>query len=110
MSEIRKDFVEAHSVSIYIAGDLPMIRHYCRKFCMEGLCVTVTPTDFVFTGGMEAGARIGLVNYPRFPNAAEEIMKKAERLATFLIEKLHQHSALIDAPEYTTWLTRRAAG
>jgi hypothetical protein len=106
--EIRRDFTEAHSVSIYIAGDILMIRHYCREFCMEGLCVTVTPTDFVFTGGMETGAQIGLVNYPRFPSTTEHIDATAENLTRFLIERLHQHSALIDGPEGTTWLTRRA--
>ena len=94
-------------VSIYIAGDLPMIRYYCREFCMEGLCVTVTPTEFVFTGGMESGAQIGLVNYPRFPSTPEKIEATAERLTRFLIERLHQHSALIDTPEATIWLTRR---
>ena len=107
MSEIKRDCVVTNSVSVYIAGDIQTIRHYCREFCMEGLCVTVTPTDFVFTGGMEAGAQIGLVNYPRFPSDPDMINETAERLTRFLIEKLHQHSALIDGPKYTTWLTRR---
>lgn len=37
-----------------------------------GLCVSMTPTKFLFTGGSEQGAKITLIHYPRFPtnNAA----------------------------------------
>lgn len=53
-------------VSIFIAGDFDEARDLCRAFCdEEGLCVTVTPTTYVYTGGEEDGVIVGLINYPR---------------------------------------------
>ena len=108
MTAVQKSEQPAHSVSIYLAGDLAMVKHYCLEFCRRGLCVTVTPVDFIYAGGAEAGVRIGLVNYPRFPALPHVIDETAEDLARFLIERMHQDTALIDAPDRTIWLTRRA--
>ena len=74
---------------------------------MEGLCVTVTPTTFVYTGGAEEGVEIGLVNYPRFPSTQEELAGKAQRLGELLLRELCQHSFLIVQPGTTTWCSRR---
>jgi hypothetical protein len=84
-----------------------MARHLCRAFCMAGLCVTVTPTEFIYTGGAESGVAVGLINYPRFPAEPAEIFAKAEALALHLIDGLHQHSASIVASDKTAWLSRR---
>lgn len=41
-----------------------------------GLCVTVTQTTFLYKGGMEEGAIIGIINYPRIaPLSFVEIIK-----------------------------------
>ncbi len=77
-----------------------------RTFAV-GLCVTVEPIEFIYTGGAEAGVRVGLINYPRFPAEVAEIMAKAEALALLLIERLFQHSASVVGPELTVWLSRR---
>lgn len=46
----------SYPVSIFIAGDPDAARRICRNFCdEEGLCVTVTPTTYVYTGGDENG-------------------------------------------------------
>jgi hypothetical protein len=95
-------------VSIYIAGDLDTARTVCREHCLAvGLCVTLEPVEYVYTGGLETGVRVGLINYPRFPTEPAEIMAKAEALALLLIERLHQHSASVVGPETTVWLSRR---
>ena len=55
-------------VRIYIAGPIDIIEQTCRKYCTDnGLCVTVSPTKYIYTGGEEVGAIIELINYPRFP-------------------------------------------
>ena len=96
------------SIQIYIAGDLSIIKQECRKYCMEdGFCVTITPTDFIYTGGEESGVCIGIQNYPRFPSTKKELYEKAIRLANELITAAHQWTALVVAPEMTVWLTRR---
>lgn len=96
------------AVTIYIAGDLDVARQTCREFCMRGLCVTVEPTEFVYTGGAETGVRVGLLNYPRFPSKPVDILADAVDLANLLRERLCQHSWLIVTPTETHWSSTRA--
>lgn len=96
------------AIDIFIAGDIGQAKQVCRQHCYKvGLCVTVTPTDFIYTGGEEAGVRIGLTNYPRFPTTPDELREKANALALNLLDGLCQHSVLIRDPETTLWITRR---
>ena len=95
------------NVDIFIAGDRATATHLCRAFCMRGLCVSVTEADYVFTGGMESGVRVGLINYPRFIKQPAEIWGTAVELAKFLIEGLHQQSCTVVGPRETLWLSRR---
>lgn len=93
---------------IFIAGDAEQAKQVCREYCFEvGLCVTVEPTTYVFTGGEEAGVRVGLINYPRFPVSHDELLSRARELAARLLERLCQHSYSIVGPEQTEWFTRR---
>lgn len=63
----------------------------CQEYCDDlGLCVTVTPTYFIYTNGKEDGCFIGLINYPRFPSTPEEIFNKAFDLICILKEKFNQ--------------------
>lgn len=95
-------------VTIYVAGDITRATEICLEYCLEaGLCVTVTPTSFVYTGGTESGVAVGLVNYPRFPDAPESITDKSHVLAEKLIAGLFQWSAMVVTPNETTWISRR---
>ena len=98
---------ETFWVKIYITGSMETIQQVCRQKCAEGLCVTVEPTKYIYTGGEETGAIIGLVNYPRFPSTEEEIFLKAEELALLLLDKSFQDSVMIMSPEKTKWVTKR---
>ena len=63
----------------------------CQEYCDSiGLCVTVTPTYFIYTEGREDGCFIGLINYPRFPSSPEDIYKKAYNLTCILKERFNQ--------------------
>jgi len=63
----------------------------CQEYCDSiGICVTVTPTYFIYTEGREDGCFIGLINYPRFPSSLEDIYNKAFNLACILKEKFNQ--------------------
>ena len=76
----------SNPVRIYIAGPVAEIeRALARHAAHVGMCVTVEPLRFVFSGGREDGARIGLINYPRFPASPEELEMKAMSLAWMLI-------------------------
>lgn len=107
MSETIK-IAPSFSVAIFVAGDIDVARRICRRHTMEvGLCVTVMPTEFIYTGGAETGVCIGLVNYPRFPKPASEIKEQANKLAVELRDELFQHTVLVVDQHETTWFTRR---
>lgn len=98
---------ETFWVWIYVAGDPMIIKYLCQEYCETGLCVTVEPLDFIYKGGHESGARIGLINYPRFPATKNEIRDQADKLANWLWENLYQDSVLIMDSESTRWYSRR---
>lgn len=93
---------------VYVAGDYQTARESLRRQCMEeGLCVTVTPTTFVYTAGAEEGVAVGFVNYPRFPSDPERIKARALAVAERLMTDLCQWSALVVMPTETVWLNNR---
>jgi hypothetical protein len=108
MNETRTHAVSSFSVTVFVAGDMQAARQSLRRECLdEGLCVTLTPTTFIYTAGAEEGVAVGFVNYPRFPKSAEEIEARAMRVAERLMNDLCQSTALVVTPQNTTWLTRR---
>lgn len=89
----------AYPVSIFIAGDRDEASRLCRAHCDAiGLCVTVTPTEYVYTGGQEQGVIVGLINYARFPKEPAEIEAQALGLAAMLRIELGQQSFTIQTP------------
>ena len=94
-------------VEIFMVGCVDDARRVCRRYCMDmGLCVAVTPTSYIYTGGEEAGFVIGLRNYPRFPSFGEELHRIAHKLAEELLDDLSQYSAMIVDSVNTTWISR----
>lgn len=101
----------AYKVEIFIAGDYTVLSDTCRMFCdAHGLCVTVTPTKYVYTGGEEDGAIIGLINYARFPKPVDEIDAIALQLARLLRVEAGQQSFTIQTPTASTFHSWRGAG
>ena len=93
---------------IFIAGDIDQAKQVCREHCFEvGLCVTIEPVTYIYTGGEEEGVRVGLINYPRFPATEDQIAEKARCLADRLMRRLCQHSYSIVGPDETGWFSRR---
>lgn len=87
---------------------MAVIEQTCRQECLEdGLCVTVELTKFIYTGGEELGAVVGLVNYPRFPTTPDALWGRAVNLAIRLLNATCQHSVLVMSPEITEWITKR---
>lgn len=98
----------AWSVTVYLAGDLADARRSLRQQCLEeGLCVTLTPTSFIYTAGAEEGVAVGFVNYPRFPKRPDQIVDRAVVVAKKLMADLSQHTALVVTPHRSIWLTKR---
>ncbi|WP_211104312.1 hypothetical protein [Chromobacterium haemolyticum] len=102
---------QTHWAKIFMAGDIAIAKQTIRQFCMQkGLCVTVQPADYIYTGGEEAGFIVGLINYPRFPSTPEKIDSTAHALASDLMHVCCQHSYTIMTPQETNWFSRRDYG
>jgi hypothetical protein len=101
--------VQTYVVQIFIAGDFQVARNVCKKYCDNiGLCVTIEPTEYIYTGGSENGVRIGLINYPRFPTSEDKIWQIATNLANILKDELCQTSFSILDSNKTIWHSWRA--
>jgi hypothetical protein len=70
------------------------------------LGVTVTPTDYIYTGGGEAGVIVEIINYPRFPSEPADITQTAVDLGMTLMHKLYQRSFSVVTPDDTVRYTR----
>lgn len=105
-TEIKK--TDSYPISIYIAGDYQLAKIVCREYCDNvGFCVTVTPTEYVYSNGQESGVIIGLINYPRFPSDPITLMLHAREIGDLLLDRLRQQSYTIETPETTHWYSRR---
>lgn len=100
---------QTHTAIIWIAGEAAEARRICRKHCVEiNLCVTVTPTTFVYTGGCEKGVCVRLVNYPRRPCGKDVLEAQAMDLARALRTGLCQETFLVETPTSSTWVSTEA--
>lgn len=99
--------VPTYYAAIWIAGDYDQAIQACRTFCWEGACFTVTRVAYVYTGGMEDGVCVRLINYPRFPKPESDIEGQARRCAEYLRVALCQWSYSIEMPDKTIWVSNR---
>lgn len=103
---IKNENCNTYTVSLYIAGPIAVAEQIVRRECLaEGLCVTVTPTKYIYTGGEEIGYTIGFINYPRFPKSPEEIYIRARTLLITLITETYQKSGTIVASDKTEFIS-----
>lgn len=99
------------NIQIHMAGDIAAAKLRIQQHAADvGMCVTVSPQTFIYTGGCEEGFCVGFINYPRFPKPAEDIIAAARDLANILLVHLGQHSYSIVSPIDTIWVSRRDDG
>lgn len=96
----------AYYARLYIAGPLAGIEQCCREYMLKGLCVTVTPTNYIYTGGEQTGAIIESINYARFPSNEFLIEKNMIELGEKIMMELHQTSFSIVTPNTSKYYTR----
>lgn len=95
-------------VKIYIAGPIEVAKQIIRREAKaQGMCVTIEPTTYVYTGGEEEGYVVGFINYPRFPASRSAIWSRAEKLAEILKAETFQSSYTIMDPEQAVWVSDR---
>lgn len=96
-----KNICKSFHATIHMAGDINHARQICRKFVMSGACVQVTPCEYIYTGGLETGFTVRIMNYARFPRTDEAILDMASELALLLGEELCQKSYSIETPVHS---------
>lgn len=103
--------VPSFNVDIHMAGDLAAAALIVQRYAVDnGMCVTIVPQTFIYTGGREEGFKVGFIHYPRFPRVEPaEIYEEAKQLAAYLMHQLGQHSYSVVGPTETYWFSRRAA-
>lgn len=99
---------ESFTVRIYIAGPIEIAKQILRRESLvEGLCVTIEPTLYLYSGGEEQGYVVGFINYPRFPKTPEEILTRAEHVANILLDETYQQSYTIVTPVESIFVSKR---
>jgi len=94
-------------VKIYIAGDYNIAKQICRKYCMKGLCINISKTDYIYTMGEEKGICIELIQFPVFKKNVFDIEEEAMRLAEILLDGLCQASYTVMTPYRTYYYSRK---
>jgi hypothetical protein len=95
-----------YQIKIYISGPIEVAKQVIREHLLKNpLCVSIEPSTYMYVGGEESGYVVGLLNYPRFPTAPNELNIRARVLAELLLKNTFQRSCLIVTPENTTWIT-----
>lgn len=95
-------------VKIYIAGPIEVAKQIIRREAKsQGMCVTIEPTTYVYTGGEESGYVVGFINYPRFPTDNISIWNKAKSLANILKDETYQNSYTIMDPSVAEFVSDR---
>jgi hypothetical protein len=93
---------QTYWVRVYMAGDIREAEIICQRYCSGvGLCVTLTETKYIYTGGRENGFIVELINYPRFPSKSEDILNESLTLSHRLAEGLGQKSYTVTTPHTT---------
>lgn len=105
---MKQQTAPTYWVRIYLSGPIEQAKQTIRRECLrKGLCVTIEPTTFIYTGGEEQGYVVALVNYPKFPSEPVELVKRARSLMMMLLADTFQHSAMLMTPKTTEWVTLR---
>jgi hypothetical protein len=77
----------------------------CQDFVDEqGECVSLTPTEYIYTNGNEPGVIVGFIQYPRVPKYEGDILDRALSLAGLLMIGLSQFKVTVIAPDKTYML------
>jgi hypothetical protein len=95
------------SIALYVGGGYEAAEMSCREMCFpSGLCVTIEKVKYIFGGGSEDGVRIGLIQYPPFPETETKLIDKAVELGKKVVEANYQFSFTIVTPKHTRFYSR----
>lgn len=85
------------------------VERICQEYCDAiGLCVTITRTHFIYTGGNEPGCAVGLIKYPKLDMECTlgNLKDRALMLAGKLIRQLKQTACTVVFTDQTFYITK----
>lgn len=104
-ADIALGFREGYGQKVHTIEEVWQI---CHRYCDSvGLCVTVTPTRFIYSrgsgiaDGYEDGCFLGLIAYPRFPQSRFDIVGNALDLAKILMKEFKQSRVSVITTDQT---------
>lgn len=98
----------AWSVTLYIGGSVDEIKSLlARRAAVRGACWSVEPTEFIYSGGREAGAIVRQIAYARFPGSAEQALEDMLALGKWLMHETGQGSFSVLGPTESVFVSRR---
>jgi hypothetical protein len=100
--------VESWWANVFVGGNYNAAEMACREMCFpKGLCVTIEKTKYIFGGGTEDGVRVGLIQYPPFPESIEDLIHKAISVGKKIAEENHQFSFTIVTARENVFFSRK---
>lgn len=100
--------IDTYWAHLYVAGDYNITKNKLREIAFpSGLCVTIEKLEYIYAGGVEEGVRIGLIQYPPFPEAIISIRNKMMSIGYKIAELNAQWSFTIVMPDITVFCSRR---
>lgn len=94
---------KSYYATIHMAGNLSQAEFLCSQWVMKGACVQVLCCKYIYTGGVEDGFIVRIIQYPRFERPEHEIFEMALELGQFLAQELCQISFTIETPHNTSY-------
>lgn len=101
-------YVGFHNKDAQVTHTIDIAERCCQEYCDEvGLCVSITPTSFIYSYGGEPGCAVGLIHYPRFPCTDPQgvIRRHALTLAARLRDLYGQWRVSVVFPDETVMLS-----
>lgn len=105
---MTEKYCESYFFDIHMAGDINAASLIIQRYAAEtGMCISLSPQSFIYTGGREEGFKVGFINYPSFQKEPNEIMASARDLARVLRVGLGQLSYSIETISETIWVSHK---
>lgn len=95
---------ETFYANLHIAGCYEDAVKEARRFAYnKGYCVQVHKCDYIYTGGMENGLLIRVIQYPRFYKEVTQIKEDFIAFSHSMGEVLYQKSFTVEFPDDTLY-------
>lgn len=99
---------EGWTVTLYMGGSVNAVKDLlARRAAEHGVCWSVEPTEFIYSGGRELGVVVRQIAYARFPSSLVSAMADMLALGEWLMRETGQGSFSVVGPAESVFVSRR---